>query len=87
MATIQQNLDFNNDLSTRLSNFKPPSSFVHRFKDYDKTTKRDIIGAETTEKQRQKNETAETEKKYKKRRLLRRKLIKKDSPSRKQLRR
>ncbi len=50
MATIQQDLDFNNDLFIRLPDFKSPSSFVRLFKDYDKTTKRDMIGAETTEK-------------------------------------
>ncbi len=63
MATIQRNLDFNNDLPTRLPDFKSPSSFVRRFKDHDKTTKRDIIGAEAAEKQRQKDKTAETKKK------------------------
>ncbi len=66
MATIQQDLDFNNDLPTRLPDFKPPSSFVRRFKNHDKTTKRDMIGAEAAEKQRQKDETAKTKRKQKK---------------------
>ncbi len=66
IVTIQQDLDFNNGLFTRLFNFKSPSSFVRRFKDYDKTTKRDIIGAEIAEKQRQKNKITETKRKHEK---------------------
>ncbi len=63
MVTIQQDLDFDNGLFIRFFDFKSCSSFVRRFKDYDKTTKRDMIGVEAAEKHRQKNKAAETKRK------------------------
>ena len=54
-------------LFTRFLTSKPPATLVRKFKANDKITKRDLIGAESVEKERQIAKTIEAKKAEKKR--------------------